>query len=1006
MGEPVPPDAPLPFRVPRGYLAERVAAPPLVKHPMFACFDDRGRLFVAGSTGHNLSGDALRADPPDWIRCLEDTDGDGRFDKATVFADRLTYPQGVLWHDGAVFTASPPSLWRLEDADGDGVADRRTELVTGFPFTGIADDLHGPRLGPDGRLYWGVGRFDYAIRKPGGPVIRRGQTPLIMRCRTDGDDVEVFSAAMGNPVGVAFSDEGEPFACGTFLSPEVQGAGLRDALIHCAYGGLYSVRDRELKGEKRTGDLLPPLAQLGVAAGSGLARARGAAFGDGRLVLYPALFNLRSVPRFTLERDGATFRAREEPFLESDETDFHPTDVVEDADGSLLVVDTGGWFRSCPTSQVDKPRVLGGIYRVRRADAARVTDPRGRKIDWDRQTPRALARLLDDPRPAVRDRAAARLVRQGEAAIPALREVLRDGRDGPRLRAVWVLAQVEGPEARAAVRKALDDPRPGVRQAAAAAAGLNRDAGALARLREMVGTDDPPVRREAATALGRLGRPEAVPTLLNGLRDQSDRFLEHALIYALIEIGARRDTRAGLNDPSPSVRRGTLFALDQMGNGRLTLGRVIRFLDAPEPEVRQAALQVVASHPRWAAPMADRLSGWLARGWGSIPEGSVRRQLLAFAHDPAVQLVMADALGRDATPAPSRKLLLDVMAAAPLRPWPSAWAAPVRRSIGDPDDDVARRAVGVALAVGDSGFAMPLTSLARDGSRDTDLRVAALDAAAPLLHTLEPPLFDLLVAQLRLDLPPLRRLAAARALGRAPLNRDQILALSRAAGGSGPMVLPRLLPAFERTSDPKVGSSLVASLNQAPGLEGLTAEALARCLSPYPAVVREQAEPLFQRLEAQQKDQAARLAVIEPHTREGDASAGRDVFFSPKAACSTCHTVRAEGGHVGPDLSRIGAVRNGRDLLEAILFPSASFARGYEPFTVSTVDGRVYAGIIARESADAIVLVVSARIEVALPRAEIDAIQPARVSVMPQGLDANLSRKELTDLVAFLRSLN
>ncbi len=361
-----------PFRVPAGYVAERVAAPPLIKHPMFACFDDQGRLFVAGSSGRDLNAKERKEDPPDVIRCLEDTDGDGHFDRSTVFADRLTYPQGVLWHDGAVFTASPPSLWRLEDTDGDGKADRRRELVTGFPFTGIADDLHGPCLGPDGRVYWGVGRFDYAIRKPGGPVLRRGQTPLIMRCRPDGEDVEVFSAAMGNPVEVAFSPEGEPFACGTFLSPEVQGAGLRDALIHCVYGGLYSVRDRELAGEKRTGDLLPPMAQLGVAAGSGLVRARGGPFGDGdHPALYPALFNLHSVPRFALERVGATFRAREEPFLISDVPDFHPTDVLEDADGSLLVVDTGGWFRHCPTSQIAKPDVEGAIYRIRRAGARR-----------------------------------------------------------------------------------------------------------------------------------------------------------------------------------------------------------------------------------------------------------------------------------------------------------------------------------------------------------------------------------------------------------------------------------------------------------------------------------------------------------------------------------------------------------------------------------------------------------------------------------------------------------
>src|SRR5581483_12365811 len=101
----------------------------------------------------------------------------------------------------------------------------------------------------------------------------------------------------------------EPFACGTFLSPESQGAGLRDALIHCVYGGLYAVRDRSLAAETRTGDLLPPLAQLGIAAGSGLVCARGGPFGDdSHPVLYAALFNRHSVTRTLLERDGATYR--------------------------------------------------------------------------------------------------------------------------------------------------------------------------------------------------------------------------------------------------------------------------------------------------------------------------------------------------------------------------------------------------------------------------------------------------------------------------------------------------------------------------------------------------------------------------------------------------------------------------------------------------------------------------------------------------------------------------
>src|SRR5262249_26026225 len=186
----------------------------------------------AGSSGEGGNA-AQRAETlPDVIRCLEDTDGDGRFDRSAVFADRLTFPQGVLWHDGAIFTASPPSLWKLEDRDGDGVAESRTELVPGFPFTGIADDLHGPCLGPDGWIYWGVGRFDYDIRRPKGPSIRRGKAPVVMRATPDGEDIEVFSGAMGNPVEMAFAPGGAVFAGGTFLNPESQGSGLRDAVIH------------------------------------------------------------------------------------------------------------------------------------------------------------------------------------------------------------------------------------------------------------------------------------------------------------------------------------------------------------------------------------------------------------------------------------------------------------------------------------------------------------------------------------------------------------------------------------------------------------------------------------------------------------------------------------------------------------------------------------------------------------------------------------------------------
>src|SRR5262249_5171442 len=141
-------------------------------------------------------------------------------------------------------------------------------------------------------------------------------------------------------------------------------------------------------------------------------------------------------------------------------------------------------------------------------------------------------------------------------AVPTLGQALRSP-DSTRLRrnAVWTLARVGTPAARAALCEALADKDAGVRQAAVHGLGTLREPRAVARLTEMVVGDEPPVRREAATALGLIGRPAAVPVLLHALRTAGDEFLEHALIYALIEINDAAATRAGLGDPVPQVRR-------------------------------------------------------------------------------------------------------------------------------------------------------------------------------------------------------------------------------------------------------------------------------------------------------------------------------------------------------------------------------------------------------------------------------------------------------------------
>jgi glucose/arabinose dehydrogenase len=108
-----------PIDLPEGYVAEVVAAPPLVRHPIMATIDDRGRLFVGDSSGVNLKKDELEKELPHRVLMLEDANGDGVYDKSTVFADRMTFPQGGAWLGGSLYVMSPPGLWKLTDTDGD-----------------------------------------------------------------------------------------------------------------------------------------------------------------------------------------------------------------------------------------------------------------------------------------------------------------------------------------------------------------------------------------------------------------------------------------------------------------------------------------------------------------------------------------------------------------------------------------------------------------------------------------------------------------------------------------------------------------------------------------------------------------------------------------------------------------------------------------------------------------------------------------------------------------------
>lgn len=1000
--KPATKDAP-PFTLPPGFVAEKVAGPPLVHHPVMAGFDDDGRLFVAENAGTNAKAADLLKEPPSSIRRLVDTDGDGRFDAFDPFADKLTFPQGALWLGGSLYTCSPPSVWKLDDPKATGKEQARTELVTKFGFTGNAADIHGPFLGPEGRLYWCDGRHGHDIVTKEGHTLK-GKAARIFRCRPDGREVEyVCGGGMDNPVEVVFTDEGEPIASVDLF----QGSPARmDALIHCVEGGTFPYYQPVLGEFKTTGPLLPAAVELGWVAPAGMCRYRGTAFGPAyRGSLFLCQFNTHKIVRVVLERRGATFAGKVEDFLTSIDPDFHPTDVLEDADGSLLVVDTGGWFRiGCPTSQVAKPEVPGSVWRIRRADAPKIDDPRGAKIDWAKADDPELCRRLGDTRPAVRDRAVQALRQRGEDAVKALERCLAEQLDAAvRREAVWALAGIDTELARWVAAEALRDPNDSVRQVAVRVAGLNRFGPARPTLQERVVKGTPPERREAAVALGRLGGGDAVPALLASLETAGDRFLEHALIHALIESRNANGIRAGLQSNRPAVRKAALIALDRIDPAALRRDDVLAALASDDILLRTTALDLATARPAWAGD----LIAWIEKAFetGQASDQTLRLALIRLQDAPPVQDLLGRLLANDRLPVARAHLLLAAVEQAVLPKVPAGWVPGLRRRLERGPAALRWPTVAVIRAHRLDACDDLLSVIADDAKADGELRTLALATLGPRLNPVPPESLAFLRGRLAEARPPLERLNAAQALGALALSEDQRQALCDDVAKAGPLELPALLAAFETSTDPATGKRLVAALAKSPGLAAVTPGRLTKTLATFPAEVRDAAQPLFDKILGEAKEQLARLADLEKSLPKGDVPRGRSVYYGAKAVCSACHVVGGQGRAIGPDLSKIGGIRTERDLLEAILLPSVSIVRGYETFQVALKDGRQVVGLLAAETADAVTVVTAERNEVRLARAAVESVEPTRTSLMPAGLDKQLTPQEIADLLAYLRSL-
>jgi putative heme-binding domain-containing protein len=624
--------------------------------------------------------------------------------------------------------------------------------------------------------------------------------------------------------------------------------------------------------------------------------------------------------------------------------------VLPDADGSLLVVDTGGWYKlCCPSSQLAKPDVLGAIYRVRKVGAPKLTG---------NMRSAAYAQLVKPPGLGGYKNIAATL------KLAALTPQQKN-----RSRFVKALSSY---------RATPDD------QSAQAA-------------------------RAAAEGLGRLGDKQSVPIILETVGHATkDLVLEQSLIRALIDIETAAPTRAGLKTENPAIQRAALIALDQMDGSELKPTEVVPFLSAAEERLRTTANWILSRHPDWGGELA----GWFrqrltASGLADAERTALDNQLHILTRAELGQQLLADAITQSGFRDETRVAALKAIAGAGLKQLPASWKAAVLSVLAVINSSSMQSAVRAARTMNsDANIVAALRAIGRDTKQPAVLRLDAL-AALPAGAALDAAEFDFLRTSLTADSAPITRSTAAGVLAHAKLEAAQLTALTENLKSTGPLELNKLCEAFDGGGDDALGQNLLVALRESKSAKALPPSQLKPHFAKFPETTQASANEFLASLDVDATKQAANLEALltEITSLHGDIRRGQLVFTSSKTACVTCHEIGYVGGRLGPSLTSIGKIRTERDLLEAVIYPSASFVRSFEPMRVFNKSGDDFSGVLRKDAPDEVVLATGPETEVRIARADIAEMRPGMISVMPQGLDTQLSKQELADLITFLKSM-
>jgi putative membrane-bound dehydrogenase-like protein len=1023
------------------------ASEPMVHNPTNMDVDSRGRVWVTEGLNYRLhrAGNRRfhRIEEADRIKILEDTDGDGKADKMTVFADRIfPVPMGLAVEerystDGKylgckVYVGNSPDLLVLEDTDGDDKADKRYPLLTGFGGIDSDHGVHGMTLALDGKLYFTHGdgccsvqqdhsertqNFDVVDKS--GRHVRSDQLGHTLRVNRDGTQFEALADRQRNDYEACLNSFGN-----VFISDNDDDGNRGSRVLWIMEGAHYGYRtpgSRLHWGEDVPGQA-PKLVGTGNGSPCGIMCYEGDLFpGEYHGALLEADAGTRQINFFPLSRQGASFRTDYKVFLGSDDPWFRPVDMTAAPDGAVFVAD---WYDAGVGGHAFRDQTTGRIYRV---------VPKGKKTEPARPdfgTVKGLIAALRSPTVATYDAARRGLIEKAkadkESVLPALVELFTAGKAHERARALWVLAAITGDEA---AKKALSDPDPRVREQAVRM--LGRDArdnavveyqnpGAklpllaekhLAALLPLAADPDAGVRRELTLALRNLPTAkvgEALKTLARTW-DGQDRWALEALGLALEARDS--DFIAGLFD-------GTLYGDLDLGNA----GRDGQVALPPYfPADRNEAYIPTGSKELPANPLSKTLGlAWRLHRPESLP---LIGRILPALEAPELQQAADDVLGqmRSAETAvvladlaakaedPSRKRqLLATLARRLSTAWRGAQKRPevvglTVASLKDPE--LRLEAAALAGATEDPRYAPALKDLARDPKASDELKAVAVESVARVSGRSSREFINGLI-----DTTKGQKIAT-------PASQAAVRVLPRVEDGNG--LKSRLVEILKGNTYPAGlrrealrtlatiggGATMVIQLARVGGVADDLKRDVATVLSTHPdRVVR---------------DEAAKVAPL-PNTRngrplpsffelvrrEGRADRGRDVFFrTAQNSCGGCHRVQGRGQWVGPDLSTIGTKYGRDELVRSILTPSAAIGYNFRSLIVALSDGRVITGLPVEDTPDRLVLKTADGQRIAVRPADVEERKSSDVSLMPEGLAETMTDAELIDLLTFLSTL-